>query len=145
MKRVFLLGMATTAMMLTLLGCSDRPVEPAQVPAEIQTFVQQYFPGQTIAYAEKDLEWFTYKYDVVLSDGTELNFDTDNEWDKIDTKMTPVPAVLVPAPVATYVNTNFPSVAITKVDKDFSGYDVELANGLELKFSKQGVLTEMGD
>ena len=144
-RHYFLLAWTFAAVMVMMAGCSDKPVVPAQVPAEIQSFVQQYFPGKTISYAERDLEWFTYKYDVVLSDGTELNFDTDNEWDKIDTKLAAVPATLVPAPIATYVNTNFPGVAITKVDKEFSGYDVELANGLELKFNKQGALTEMDD
>ena len=144
MKHKVMLLVAVAGMML-VTSCSDRPVVPAQVPAAIQNFVKQNFPNQSISYAERDLEWFTYKYDVILLDGTEINFDTDNEWDKVDCHMAPVPQSLIPAPIATYVNTNFAGVSITKIDKEFFGYDVELANGLELKFNKQGALTEMDD
>lgn len=143
MRHWFLYTFTLTTLLFT--SCTDRPVVPSQVPAEIQAFVKQNFPNQTISYAERDLEWFWYKYDVVLSDGTEINFDTDNEWDKIDCHMTAVPTALVPAPIATYCKTNFPGVVITKVDKEFNGYDVELANDMELKFNKQGALMSMDD
>lgn len=34
---------------------------------------------------------------------------------------------------------------IQKIDKDSFGYEVELANGLELKFNQAGALMEMDD
>ena len=132
-------------LLLLVTGCGEKNVPPTQLPQEIQTFVKQYFPTQAITYAEKELEWFTYKYDVILADGTQINFDTDNVWDKIDAKMATVPAALIPTPIATYVNTQFPAVAITKIDKERYGYDVDLANDLELKFNEQGALMEMDD
>ena len=86
------------------------------------------------------------KYDVVLADGTHVDFDTDNVWEKIECTMaSPVPTALIPAPIVTHIQTNFPDAMILKIDKDHDGYEVELANGLELKFNKQGVLTEMDD
>ena len=132
-------------LLLVATACSDQSVAPTQVPQQVQAFVKQNFPNKNISYAERDLEWFWYKYDVVLTDGTMISFDTDNVWDKIECGMNPVPAALVPAPVAAYVKTNFPAVAITKVDKEHYGYEVDLANGLELKFNKQGALMEMDD
>lgn len=145
MKQKILLIAITLIGMMSLVACDDQVVAPTQVPVEIQTFVQQTFPGQAITYAEKDLELFGYKYDVVLADGTQISFDTDNVWDKVKTVTSAVPATLVPAPVATYLNTNFPAVTIVKLDKERYGYEVELANGLELKFNKQGALMEMDD
>ncbi len=145
MKQKLLLLAFAIVGMLSLVACSDQVVAPTQVPIEIQTFVQQTFPNQAITYAEKDLDLFGYKYDVVLADGTQISFDTDNVWDKIESRTMAVPAALVPAPIATYINTNFPSVAIFKLDKERFGYEVELANGLELKFNKQGVLMELDD
>ena len=133
------------AFTLLLVGCSDRPVTPAELPVEIQSFVKQHFPTQTVTFAKKDWEWTGYQYDVILADGTEISFDTDKKWDKVDSKLNPVPAALVPAPIANYVATSFPAVAITKIDKEFFGYDVELANDLELKFDSNGALTEMDD
>ena len=129
-----------------MTACSDKPVAVEQLPQPVKAFVQQHFPGQTITYAEKDVELTGSKYDVVLADGTRVDFDTDNVWDKIECTMaSPVPTALIPAPIVTHIQTNFPDAMILKIDKDYDGYEVELANGLELKFNKQGVLTEMDD
>ena len=106
----------------------------------------QNFPGQTISFAKKDLEGFGYQCDVVLADGTQIDFDTDDVWDKVAcTLANPVPTALIPAPIVAHIQANFPDAMITKIDKEHYGYEVELANGLELKFNKQGVLTEMDD
>ena len=134
------------ALVLLMTACSDKPVAVEQLPEPVKAFIQQYFPGQTISYAEKDVELTGSKYDVVLADGTRIDFDTDDVWDKIECTMaSPVPTALIPAPIVTHIQTNFPDAMILKIDKERNGYEVELANGLELKFNKQGVLTEMDD
>lgn len=144
MKSYILTGIF--ALVLLMTSCSDRPVAPAQLPGAITAFIQQNFPNQAITFAQKDLEITGWQYDVVLADGTQIEFDTDQMWDKIQCPMTnPVPAVLIPAPIMSYLQGNFPGVMIQKIDKDSFGYEVELANGLELKFNQQGALMEMDD
>ena len=129
-----------------MTGCSDKPVLPAQLPAQITAFIQQNFPGQTITFAKKDLELTGWQYDVVLADGTQIDFDTDDMWDKIQSPMTnPVPVNLIPAPIVTHLRANFPDAMILKIDKERGGYEIELANGLELKYNQQGALMEMDD
>ena len=144
MKSYILTGIFALALLMT--SCSDRPVAPAQLPGAITAFIQQNFPNQAITFAQKDLEITGWQYDVVLADGTQIEFDTDQMWDKIQCPMTnPVPAVLIPAPIMSYLQGNFPGVMIQKIDKDSFGYEVELANGLELKFNQAGALMEMDD
>lgn len=144
MKSYILTGIF--ALVLLMTSCSDRPVAPAELPAPITAFIQQNFPNQAITFAQKDLEITGWQYDVVLADGTQIEFDTDQMWDKIQCPMTnPVPAVLIPSPIMSYLQGNFPGVMIQKIDKDSFGYEVELANGLELKFNQQGALMEMDD
>lgn len=144
MKSYILTGIF--ALVLLMTSCSDRPVAPTQLPGAITAFIQQNFPNQAITFAQKDLEITGWQYDVVLADGTQIEFDTDQMWDKIQCPMTnPVPTVLIPAPIMAYLQGNFPGVMIQKIDKDGSGYEVELANGLELKFNQQGALMEMDD
>lgn len=134
------------ALVLLMTGCSDRPVLPAQLPVPIQTFVQQNFPGQTVTFAQKDLELTGWKYEVFLADGTHIDFDTDDMWDKIECPLTnPVPTALIPTPVAATIQANYPDAMITKIDKERNGFEVDLANGLELKFNKQGAIVEMDD
>ena len=99
MKNFIVSGIFALALLMT--GCSDRPVLPAQLPVPIQTFVQQNFPGQTVTFAQKDLELTGWKYEVFLADGTHIDFDTDDMWDKIECPLTnPVPTALIPPPVA---------------------------------------------
>ncbi len=116
------------------------------MPQQITAFIQQNFPGQTISFATKDLEITGWQYDVVLADGTQIDFDTDKMWDKIQCTMSnPVPTALIPAPITTHLQTNFPDAMVLKIDKERNGYEVELANGLELKFNQQGALMEVDD
>lgn len=133
------------AAVLMLNSCTDKPVPVTEVPANCQTFVKQYFPSQAVTYAEKDWSWFSYKYELVLADGTRVEFDTDNVWDKIESPMTGVPVAVIPAPVAAFLNTTYPGVLVKKIDKERYGYEVELVNDIELKLNEQGALMEMDD
>ena len=144
MKHFLVLGIFALVVLMT--ACSDKPVTAEQLPEPVKTFIQQTFPGQTISYAEKDVEMTGTKYDVVLADGTRVDFDIDGVWDKIECTMeNPVPTALIPEPIVAHIRANFPDAMILKIVKEHNGYEVELANGLELKFNKQGVLTEMDD
>ncbi|MBQ9556399.1 MAG: PepSY-like domain-containing protein [Muribaculaceae bacterium] len=144
MKKIIVLG--TFAMVLLMTACSDKPVTPAELPADIAAFVQQNFPGQNITFAKKDLELTGWQYDIVLADGTQIDFDTDQMWDKIQCTMaSPVPTALIPAPIVSHLQSNFPDAMILKIDKEHNGYEIELANGLELKFNNEGALMEVDD
>lgn len=140
------LSVGIFALVLLMSACSDKSVTADELPEPVKAFIQQNFPGQTISFAQKDLEGLGYQYDVVLADGTQIDFDNDNVWDKIQGTMTnPVPTALIPAPIVTHLQTNFPDAMILKIDKERYGFEVELANGLELKFNNQGALMEVDD
>ena len=134
------------ALVLLMTACSDKPVVPEQLPAPVRTFVQGTYPGATITFAQKDLELTGWKYEVFMADGTHIEFDTDDAWDKIESPMAkPIPTQVIPAPIATHLQANFPSAFVTKIEKERNGYEVELSNGIDLKYNKQGALTEMDD
>lgn len=125
-----------------VFGCADdRPIPANQLPAISQQFIAQTFPGKTVAYAEKD----TGSYEVSLNDGTKIDFTRKGEWDKVETYTTAVPAAIIPAAIAQYVTANFADQVITKIDKERHGYDVELSNGLDLKFNKAGAFIGYDD
>lgn len=56
-----------------------------------------------------------------------------------------VPAKLIPANIANYVNKNFKGATIVKIDKEHYGYEVELSNGLDLKFNCNGSFMMIDD
>jgi len=115
------------------------PVE--QLPQAAKTFVKKYFPQNTIIYAEREL----LSYEARLDDGTEIDFDRKGNWDKVDCQFNPVPDAIIPDPIKNYVQRQFPNVDIVKIDKERHGYDVELANDIELKFNKRGAFIGMDD
>lgn len=139
-KRFFLVALMCMIMSATSFA-SDRVITANQLPATAQTFINQTFPGATIMYAEID----DGKYEVHLNDGTEINFDRKGNWDKVDCKLKAVPAHLIPATIASNVETQFSGTVITKIDKERYGYEIELSNGLDLKFNRQGMLSEIDD
>lgn len=121
------------------------PAATAQgLPDAITAFIKQNFPNATIAGVEPDQEHGGLEYDVYLSDGTQLDFDANNQWEKVEC-MKGVPAFFVPKAIATYVKGNYQNLAITKINKEHYGYDIELANGLELKFDRSGHFMGMDD
>lgn len=108
------------------------------LPQQITDFLQKHFPGATVAYVETDAEHGGLEYDVTLNDGTEVDFDTTNQWEQVDCKVKAVPSALVPAAIASYVKSNNQGLPITKISRKPYGYEIELNNSLELRFNAQG-------
>ena len=111
----------------------------------ITQFVEQYFPKATVQMVMPDDD----DIDVVLNDYTKIEFRLNNEWEKVDcehsTVYTNVPTELVPEQITAYVTANFPNASIKKLEKKFRGWEIELNNGLELKFNKNFRLMEIDD
>ena len=111
----------------------------------ITQFVEQHFPNATIQMVMPDED----DIDVVLNDYTKLEFRLNNEWKKVDcehsTTFTCVPATLVPEQITAYVTANFPNAVIKKLEKKFRGWEIELNNGLELKFNSNFRVMEIDD
>ena len=148
MKRILSLTLAFATLILTsstAIANDDVPITPDQLPAAAQEFIKKHFPEQTIAYAEKDVDYAKTTFEVRLSDGSKIEFTANGDWDKVDCEYKAVPAVLFPEAAAKYVSAHFPGALIVKVDKELYGWDIELNNDLELKFSKEGQLLGIDD
>ena len=146
MRHIALFVMTLMLMLTQSATCmaDDRVIPAEQLPAAAKSFIAKHFPQKKIAYAEKD-GTINATYEARLSDGTEIEFDKKGNWDKVDCKRKAVPAALIPAAIAKYVKDNYPKAAIVKIDKERSGYEIELSNKLELKFNKSGKFVGMDD
>ena len=132
-----------------------QPQDPAQaqaapaaatqaLPESITTFIKQHFPNATIASIDPDNDHGGLEYDVYLSDGTQIDFDTNTHWDQVES-MKGVPAFFIPKGIANYVKSNYQNMVITKINKEYHGYEIELANGLDLNFDRSGNFMGMDD
>jgi len=117
-----------------------------QLPLTARNFINQHFTQPQISYIKIESELLKgKKYEVVLTNGTELDFDSKGEWTEIDCKRSAVPASIIPQYVKEYVNANFKENIITQMDRDRRGIEVELNNDLSLKFDKNGKLYKLDD
>jgi hypothetical protein len=117
-----------------------------QLPLTARNFINQHFTKPQISYIKIESELLKgKKYEVVLTDGTEIDFNGKGEWTEIDSKRTAVPASVIPEYVKDYVSVNFKTNIITQIDRDYRGIEVELNNDLSLKFDKSGRLYKLDD
>ena len=112
------------------------------VPAAVTDFINKNFPGITITGQDPDSDG---EIEVYLSDGTKVEFTPNNEWKTIKCPGKAVPAALVPQAIASYVKSNYQSALITKIDKKYGSYEIELNNGVELNFDANGNFLGMDD
>ena len=83
--------------------------------------------------------------DVILHDGTSLEFSHNGQWTKVDCGLNPLPVGVLPANIAQYVSANFPANYATKIKYDDRRYEVDMNNNLELRFDKNGMFIGADD
>ena len=140
MKKLILAFIAIVSFGFSTAMAQNTNTNPA-----ITQFVTQHFPNATVQMVMPDED----DIDVVLNDYTKIEFRLNNEWKKVDceqsTTFTAVPATIVPEQITAYVNANFPGAIIKKLEKKFRGWEIELNNGLELKFNSNFKVIEIDD
>ena len=135
MKKMFL----TLSVLIATIGIAcadvDRPIEPNKLPDTAQQFLKQYFPKLEVSLAKE----------VVLTDGTRIEFRSNGEWKDVDCKFSEVPAGIVPKQIVEYVKKNYPDVKIIQIDRDRRDYEVSLSNNLDLIFDMKFKLIDIDD
>lgn len=144
MKRFFTLLMVSVFCLSAISGCKS-VVTFEQLPTEAQTFLTENFSASPVSYAVKECN----EYDVVLTDGTEIEFNGKGEWESVDMNHGAVPATVLatlPPSIVSHLTTSFANVPVEKVKKGFwPAYKVELLNDLEIEFNSKGVCTKVDD
>lgn len=143
MKKLFTLLVATLLAGVAFAD-NDRAVDFNELPEKAQKFIQTYFPDYELSYAKKDVDFFYSEYEVMLVDGTKLEFSGDGEWKDVECRKGAVPAAIVPKQITEYVAKRYPEVKILKIDRE-DNYDIELSNRLELTFDKKYRLIDIDD
>lgn len=122
----------------------DRPVRVEDIPSMARTFISEYFPDRDVAIAKVEKEFFETNYEVILRDGTELEFDRRGKWTKVACRYSPMPDILDDS-VKARINEIFPEKKVTAVERSGRKIEVKLDNGFELIFDMAGNLIEIDD
>lgn len=145
MKRIgiILIGLA----LMTNMACADNDKVTNNInelPQVSRTFLNNYFDGNKVSHIKIDKDLFLVdSYDVILTDGTSVEFNRDGEWKEVKSFQQNIPDTLIPAEIRQYVSQNYPGQKIMTVERGKRKVSVDLANGLELKFDLNGNLIDI--
>ncbi len=147
MKKIamMLLGLAAMTFSLAAYAGDDRPVKFSELPAAAQTFVNSHFGGLEVLLAKKDPGVMGTTYEVMLADGTKIDFDKEGQWVEVERKNEAVPAAIVPAEITAHVARHHGGATIIGIERERRGYEVKLNNGLDVKFDKNFNMVDIDD
>lgn len=145
MKRIgiFLIGFVLIANM----ACADNDKVTNNInelPQASRTFLNNYFNEKKVSHIKIDKDLFLVdSYDVILTDGTNVEFNRDGEWKEVKSFQQNIPDALIPSEVRKYVSQNYPEQKIMTVERGKRKVSIDLANGLELEFDLNGNLIDI--
>ena len=139
MKKILLMAAMLCAGIVTAQADNrERPIGLEQLPANAQQFLSTHFKDLTLAFAVEDPKFIGSEYEVTYTDRTEVDFATNGEWSSVECRYNAVPASIVPKQIADFVaKSNYPGQYVRKIERNAYTWEIELSNGLEIKFDKQ--------
>lgn len=145
MKKLVLLLVCMFAMQTMVMADNDKPIQVNQLPAKAQTFIATHFKDHKVAMAKEESGVFYKSYDVVFTNGEEVEFDKAGEWKEVKCRQSEVPAAIVPEVIRNYVKTNYPNERILQIELDKKEYEIRLSNRLEITFDSQMRVIDIDD
>lgn len=125
--------------MLTLSSCDDeKEIRFSGLPQAAQNFILQYFPEDEVTYVQREKDDGQKRYEVLLNNGTELEFDEDGNWTDVDCKFSRLPERILPERVATHLAEHYPQNTPYKVERKLGGYEVSVIGSIKLIYATDG-------
>lgn len=147
MKRIMRIVMIAICCMMSFNivanAGNDKPINVNELPAKAQTLLSKHFKGQKVMLATIEFGVVSRSYDVVLRNGTKLEFDKKGNLTEIDCKQGIVPSLLIPQPIKNYLKENYRGETVRKIELNKKEYEVELTNGIDLTFNKHFQLIDI--
>ncbi|MCI6336495.1 MAG: PepSY-like domain-containing protein [Prevotella sp.] len=115
---------------------NNKPIKVTELPVKAQTVLSQHFNNQKVTFASIESGIIDKNYDVVLQNGTKLEFDKKGNVTEIDCKQGAVPEKLIPQAINTYLQENHSGQTVRKIEFNKNEYELELSNGIDITFNK---------
>ena len=146
MKKILFALFAIVALGISVAKAdNDKVINKSQLPAQAQQFINQNFAGVNLSYAKEERDFLSRSYEVMLVDGTKLEFSSNGNWEEVDCRYGEVPAAVIPESIKRYINENFQGEKVLKIERNRNNYEVKLSNRLELTFDKDFNIIDIDD
>lgn len=143
MKKMILVIAVSLSLLLTV-GCDKETIISEQeIPTEVKVYISAHFPSSSIIRAIKE-KGESERYEITLSEGFKLEFDSNNKIIDIDGPPK-LPDSVIPSTIHNYVNSNYPGNHIIGWEIQSNNQEVQLNNSIELVFNMAGVFLRIGD
>ncbi|EIJ4041469.1 PepSY-like domain-containing protein [Campylobacter jejuni] len=116
-----------------VLLAKDMVVPTSELPKNALEFISKNFANVQIALVKKDID----SYDVILNDGTEIDFMINGDWKEVDGKYKALPHTILPS-VMKKVSATQPNAQILEIDKEINGYKFKFNNNMKVYTDMQG-------
>lgn len=118
---------------------NEKAIQFQNLPAIAQQFITTHFVKANIMQVKEESDKNNIKeYKVYFNDGCKVEFNNSGEWESIEASKAFVPEKAINPQIRGYITKTYPQFKVVSIEKEHRGYDVKLANGLELKFDQNG-------
>ena len=115
---------------------NNKPIKVTDLPLKAQIVLSQHFNNQKVNFASIESGIIDKNYDVVLQNGTKLEFDKKGTVTRIDCKQGAWAEKLIPQAIHTYLQENHSGQTVRKIEFNKNEYELELSNGIDITFNK---------
>lgn len=138
MKKLLVLLLALLPVTFVSAEVDDeRPIGFEQLPVASREFIKTHFPEAKVAFATVEGRMWP-SYEVIFTDGTQVEFDASGEWKEIDCKYSYVPEAVMLPKIVEFCKQRFPEARVKEIDRDRNGYELKLDNRMEIHFDLRG-------
>lgn len=138
MKKLFLAIVIASLTCCVTFAREMSTTNPSVLPAKARTFIAKNFK-KGINHIKVDKKTFgSTEYDVILNDGTEIEFNSDGNWENVDCGNSAVPNAIVPTVIRQHISKYYKKAKITEIEINRNTYEIKLSTGQELTYDRSG-------
>jgi hypothetical protein len=145
MKKILFSALAIATLAVIPAMAWEVAITAQELPAEAQAFLKKNFAQSEVVVATHDKDVTDNDYTVMLNDGTKVEFDSSGKWESVKNHNGKIPAGVIPAEIQNYIKAHYPSLGVEKIERKRYGYEVELTNDLDMKFTLNGRFVGLDD
>lgn len=143
-KLIALLAIVVVGVMA--VNARDRVTRDSNVlPVQAREIIKKNFKANVHHIEIEEKLMRGKEYDVVLDDGTQIEFDDKGNWLSVDTGRKSIPDYFVLKSIRDYVSKNYSGKKIVEIEKKSGKYEIQLSNEVELEFDRSGRFLRVDD
>ena len=144
MKNYTKLLMFSGALLFSVnLSAQEKIISKDQLPTSINTFLSTHFSKFAVSQVTEEKKLAKMEYEILLENGTKLEFN-NSVLAEIESREQ-LPNAIVPKAIRDYVQKNYPKSYVKEWKMKIAKQTVELSNGMELEFTKDGKFLRIDD